>query len=158
MDNTNTNEQTQDQIADYAEEIKKINMEGSERVVKKARNALFWTAGLLLLGEILSIFLNKLEVDVVLVGVIVVEVGAFIALALLTKTKPYTAVVSGLILFIGIQLLAAVAYGYAGGIEGVLKTLSSGIIVKVIILVNLFRAIGDAKELQQEKERLAENV
>lgn len=158
MDNINNPGQEEDIIADYADEIKRINMEGSERVVKKARNALFWTAGLFLLGEVISIFANNLEVGPILIGVIVVEVGAFIALAFWTKTKPYTAVITGIILFIGIQLLAAVASGYTDGIGGVLKVLFGGIIVKTIILINLFRAVGDAKELQQEKERLASNI
>jgi hypothetical protein len=50
-----------------------------------------------------------------------------------------------------------VASGYTNGITGVLKVLFGGIIVKTVILVNLFRAVGDAKELQQEKERLADS-
>jgi hypothetical protein len=44
-------EKVQDQIADYHADINQIHLEGYELGVKKARNALFWAAGLILLGK-----------------------------------------------------------------------------------------------------------
>ena len=151
MDNHTGSENTENVIADYANEIKQIELEGSERVVKKARNALFWTAGLLLLSEILSSFTDGYELTAYLIATIIVEVGIFIALALWTKKKPYTAIVTGIAVFAGLQLFSAIVLGMTEGASGVLKILFSGIIVKVIILVTLFRALGDAKELQQAR-------
>jgi len=56
-----------------------------------------------------------------------------------------------LIIFIGLQLLSAVVTGREEGAEGIFKVLISGFLVKIIILVTLFRAVGDAKELQQAR-------
>ena len=78
-----------------------------------------------------------------------IEAGIFIALAFWTKKKPYTAVITGLIAFIAIILLSVVINGMEDGSAGVLKALFSGIVVKVIILVNLILPIKDAKALQE---------
>jgi len=74
-----------------------------------------------------------------------------VGLALWTKKKPYTALIAGIIAFIAYILLAVVANGYVEGTTGVFKALVSGIIVKVIIFVQLFRPLKDAKELQAAK-------
>jgi hypothetical protein len=152
MDNNSRSQNTENVIADYADEIKQIELEGNQLVVKKARNALFWTAGLLLLGEIFTSFRDGYELSTYVIAVIAAEVGIFIALALWTKKKPYSAIVAGIIIFIALHLLSAVVMGFAEGATGVFKILFSGIIVKIAILVILFRAVKDAKELQQARE------
>jgi hypothetical protein len=144
---------SEDVITNYAEEIKQIELEGNERTVKKARNALFWTAGLLLAGEIISSFRGGYDLSPYVIGVIIIEVGTFIALALWTKKKPYTAIITGIIIFIALQLFSAVITGKEEGATGIFKVLVSGILVKIVILVALFRAVGDAKELQQSRSR-----
>lgn len=149
-------ENVQDQIADYHADINLIELEGYELRVKKARNALFWAAGLILLGEVIVYARSGMEVDPIGIGIIVLIVGTFIALALWTKKKPYTAIVSGIIAFILYILLIVVLNGYAEGAEGVFKALVGGFIVKILIFVALFRPLQDAKELQRikgEKER-----
>jgi hypothetical protein len=154
MDNNNGLQNSENIIADYADEIKQIELEGYERVVKKARNALFWTAGLLLISEIFTSFRDGYELTIYVIATIIVEVGIFIALAWWTKKKPYTAIVTGIVFFAGLQLFSAIVLGMAEGATGVFKLLFSGIIVKIIILVTLFRAVGDAKELQQAREEI----
>ena len=149
MESNNQLPASENIIADYANEIKQIELEGNQRTVKKARNALFWTAGLLLFGEIVSSFKDGYELTAYVIAVIILEVGVFLALALWTRKKPYTAIVVGIIAFIGLQVLSAIILGITEGVEAVLRILFSGIIVKVVILVTLFRAVSDAKELQQ---------
>lgn len=149
MESNNQLPASENIIADYANEIKQIELEGNQRTVKKARNALFWTAGLLLFGEIVSSFKDGYELTAYVIAVIILEVGVFLALALWTRKKPYTAIVVGIIAFIGLQVLSAIILGITEGVEAVLRILFSGIIVKVAILVTLFRAVSDAKELQQ---------
>ncbi len=46
-------------IADYANELKQLEMQGYETAVRKARNALFWTAGLVFLGEMIGNFMIR---------------------------------------------------------------------------------------------------
>lgn len=142
-------DQQENVISEYANELKQIEMEGYELAVRKARNALFWAGGLIFLGEMISMFGQGLGFQPILFAVALVEAGIFIALAFWTKKKPYTAVVTGLIAFIGIILLSVIVNGMVEGSAGVLKALFGGIIVKVIILVNLILPLKDAKALQE---------
>jgi hypothetical protein len=145
----------QDQIADYHADINQIHLEGYELGVRKARNALFWAAGLILLGEVITYAMSGLEIEPIGITFIVVVVGTFIGLALWTKKKPYTAIVSGIIAFTLYILLVATLNGYAEGAIGVIKGLFGGFIVKILIFVALIRPLSDAKELQRAKEEKA---
>ena len=142
----------QDQIAEYHSDIRQIELEGYELGVKKARNALFWAAGLILLGEIIAYARSGAEVEPIGIAIITAIVGTFIGLALWTKKKPYTAILLGIIAFVAYLLLVVFINGFAEGAEGVLKALFGGIIVKVLIFVALIRPLKDAKELQKIKE------
>ena len=135
---------SENEIADYYDGVKKIEIQGYETGIKKARTALFVTAGLLLLGEIISGSAIDFAFTPLMIGIIVFEVGIFIALALWTKTKPYTAIVTGLIVFI---LLWGASIALLGG-----KAVYSGIIVKVIIIVNLISALKPAKAWEDAKK------
>ena len=132
------------EIADYYDGVKKLEIQGYETGIKKARTALFVTAGLLLLGEIISASSIDFAFTPMMIGIIVFEVGIFIALALWTKTKPYTAIITGLIIFI---LLWGAAIALIGS-----KGIYSGIIVKIIILVNLVSALKPAKAWEDAKK------
>ena len=142
----------QDQITEYHADIRQIELEGYELGVKKARNALFWAAGLILLGEIITYARSAGEGEALGIAIIILIVGTFFGLALWTKKKPYTAIVMGIVAFIVYILLVVVINGIADGAEGVLKALFGGIIVKVLILVALIRPLKDAKLLQDVKE------
>ena len=135
---------SENEIADYYDGVKKIEIQGYETGIKKARTALFITAGLLLLGEIISGSAIDFAFTPLMIGIIVFEVGIFIALALWTKTKPYTAIITGLIVFI---LLWGASIALLGG-----KAVYSGIIVKVIIIVNLISALKSAKAWEDAKK------
>lgn len=140
-----------DLIADDLEGIRQIEMEGYELGVKKARNALFWTAGLIFIGEMIAGGQGGGEMGLV-IGIALVEAAIFVALALWTKKKPYTAVLVGLCAFIGILLLGVIANTLIDGATGAIKAIFGGIIVKVVIIVILVRSLGDAKALQQALE------
>lgn len=146
-------DQQENVIADYANELKQIEMEGYELAVKKARNALFWAGGLIFLGEMIAMYREGLGFQPVFLVVALVEAGIFIGLAFWTKKKPYSAVLTGLIAFIAIILLAVITNGMAEGSAGVLKALFGGILVKIIILVNLIRPLKDAKALQDARKQ-----
>ena len=133
-------------ISEYVDGVKKLEMQGYETGIKKARTALFVTAVLLLIGEVLSVSMAGLEWTPLLVGIVAVEVGIFVALAFWTKTKPYTAIVVGLIIFILYWILGIALNGPEAAFKG--------IIVKVIIIVNLAQAIKPAKAWQDLKKSM----
>jgi|GEM_PF-5793490 len=51
----------ENEIADYYDGINKLEIQSYEGGIKKARNAQFVTAGLLLLGEILAVSMSGLK-------------------------------------------------------------------------------------------------
>lgn len=150
-ENTNPPNDQQNPISDYANEILQIQMEGNERSVRKARNALFWAGGLIFFFEMFFMFRAGLGFEPIVFGFALIVGGVFVGLGLWTKKKPYTAIILGLVAFIGYIALGVVLNGIVDGSAGVVKALFSGIIVKVIILVNLILPIKDAKELQEQR-------
>jgi hypothetical protein len=146
-------DQQKDIIADYANEIQQIQMEGNERSIRKARNALFWAGGLIFFWEMFAMFRADEGFDPFSVGFAVLIGGSFIALGFWTRKKPYSAIMVGLVVFIAYLALVVVVNGMVEGGVGILKALISGLIVKVIILVNLILPIKDAKELQQARKQ-----
>jgi hypothetical protein len=147
---TNDSWQQKDVIADYANELQQIEMEGYERVVRKARNTVFRAGGLIFPGEMISMFAAGTGFNLIIA---LSGAGIFIAFAFWTKKKTYTAVISGLLAFTCIIILGAVANSVSDGAPGVLKALFSGILVKVIILINLIIPIKDAKTLQEAEPK-----
>jgi hypothetical protein len=113
-----------------------------DKHIRQARNAIFVTAGLILLSATILLF-NLPEgydywwVDLIFYGTFV---GGFIALGFWTKKKPYYAITSALIL-----------YGLFIGINAYLdtKTLYSGIILKIVIISLLVKGLSDAKAAQE---------
>ena len=140
-------EKKEDEIAEYFEGVKKLELEGYETGIKKARNALFITAGLVLLAEIIAIASAGIPLTPFLIGFIVVEVGIFVALGFWTKTQPLTAIIVGLIAFIGLWVFTVV---FSDDDTAIVK----GIIVKIIIIVTLVNAIKPAKAWQDAKKNM----
>ena len=138
-------EKGEDVIADYYDNMKELEKIGYESGIRKARNALLVTAGLLLLGEIIAASAAGVEVTPLLIGIIAVEVGVFVALAFWTKKKPFSAIIIGIILFV---LLWGLSVYLA---EGVSK--ASGLVVRIIILVNLVQALKPAKAWEDLHKR-----
>jgi hypothetical protein len=140
----NLEEKKEDVISEYYEGVKKLEIQGYETGIKSARNALFVTAGLVLLGEIITASVTGIEFTPLIIGVILIEVGVFVALGFWTKTKPFTAIVTGLILFIVMWIFAIVVNG--------IEAAYSGIIVKIIIISYLASAIKKAKAWEDAKK------
>ena len=151
-ENTNNPGQQQDVIADYANEIQQIQIEGYEMAIRKARNALYWAGALIFIWEMIGMFRIG-GFDPFVFGIALVIGGIFVALAFWTKTKPYSAILTGLAVFIAYIALGVVINGIAEGSVGILKALIGGIIIKVVILVNLILPIKDAKALQEARKQ-----
>ena len=131
-------------ISDYFEGVRKLEIEGYETGIKKARTALFVTAALIFAGELIGVAIAGLPITPQLLGIAVVEAGIFVALAFWTKTKPYSAIITGLIVFIALWAAAIAVLGARGAV--------SGIIVRIIILYYLISAMKPAKAWEQAKK------
>lgn len=136
----------ENEIADYYDGVKQQEIQAHESGIKKARTALFVTAALVLVGELISISAAGVGFPPLVIAVIAVEVGIFVALAFWTKTKPYSAIIIGIIVFILMWILAIMVNGGKG--------IYSGVVVKIIILVILFKALKDAKAWQELKKTI----
>lgn len=140
-------------IAQELDDLKEIELQAYENAVRKARNALYVTAALIFVWEMIGMFSQGGSFDPVIVGIAAVISGIFVALALWTKKKPYTALIVGLCAFIGYIGLVVLANGMVEGSTGVAKGLFSGIFIKAIIIINLVRPLKEAKELQAARQQ-----
>jgi len=138
--------QEKSEIADYYDGLKQLEMHGYETGVKKARTALFVTAVLIFAGELISVAMTGLPLTGLVIGIALIEAGIFVGLAFWTKTKPHMAIIAGLIVFVGLWLLAIALSGF--------QAAYSGIIVRIIIIGYLISALKPAKAWEDAKKNL----
>lgn len=123
-----------------------FSMEGYDKHIRQARNALFIAAGILLLNALLLFSKYPVDIEIMWLDYLmwIVYITGFIALALWTKKKPYYAIIGGLILM-GIFIL----------VNAIIEpsTIIGGIIFKIAVIAFLIKGLGDAKEAQQMKEQ-----
>ena len=143
QDQQNSNTEDKNEITEYYEGVKQLEMQGYESGIKKARTALFVTAAILFVGELIAASIAEEPFTLLFWAIILMQSGIFVALGFWTKTRPYAAVIIGLIVFILIWVLAIAFSGFRGAI--------GGIIIKIIIIVYLAKAIGPAKAWEETK-------
>ncbi|MFZ9388349.1 MAG: hypothetical protein ACO25B_10735 [Chitinophagaceae bacterium] len=134
----------ENEISDYLDQMKQMEMQGYEAGIKKARNALFITAGLVLIGELITIGTAGTRFPPLVIAIIALEVGAFAGLAFWTRTKPFSAIVTGLILLLLMWVAVIMLNGE--------KAIYSGIVVKVIIISMLVSSLKDARAWENMKK------
>ncbi len=143
-----------DLISDYANEVRQMDLEYAQSGIRKARNALFFAGAMIFVSELVSVFRGTYGFTWYLFMIALAEGGIFVALALWTRKKPYYAVIGGLIAFIGIMLLAVAANALTDGWSGGIQALVGGFIFKTLVLVALFKALGDAKTVQDAQKEI----
>jgi peptidoglycan/LPS O-acetylase OafA/YrhL len=124
-----------------------FSMDGYDKHIRQARNAIFVAAGILLLNLIILLYnlpggYEYAWIDILLWGAFI---AGFIVLGFWTKKKPYYAIIGALVLYGGFILLNAVIDA---------NTIFKGIIFKIAIIVYLIKALSDAKEAQQMKAQM----
>lgn len=145
MNESTPKQEQQDVIADHFEELKQIEMMGYEPEIRKARNALFVVAALLLIAELISAGANNIPFSPLFLLILAVECGSFVALGIWANTRPFTAITLGLILFVGLWVFAIVATGFQAAIGGIL--------IRIIVISYLVSALKDAKAWEDAKGR-----
>ena len=125
-----------------------FSMQGYDKHIRQARNAIFFVAGLLLLNVIFLIVAagsdtEYLWIDIAIWGAFIM---GFLFLGFYCKKKPYYAIVSALCLY-GL-FIALNAY-----IDT--STLFKGILMKIIVIVLLVKGVKDAKEAQEMQKNFS---
>lgn len=124
--------------------IKEIDLADFHKNIKSATNSLYWVAGLFALGGIIGGFMlqDKSEIVGHLI-VYVILIAIFLALAVWGKQKPLPALISGLSLYVFVQVANAILEP---------ASILSGIIVKIIIIAMLIKGIKAALEADKIKK------
>jgi hypothetical protein len=125
--------------------VKEIDLTDLKRSVESACNSLFWIAGFIGLSTIFIFFTAAEEDQFSLLIMNVILVGAFLAFGILGRTKPTTAMISGLSLYVIIQILNLIADP---------ATILKGIIFKVGIIIYLIKGIKAVLEADKIKKEL----
>lgn len=115
------------------------SMEGYDKPVKRVRIMLFIIAGLQLIGIASSTNLPEPE-NWITMGIYVFLGIVFSMLALWTKRKPYTAIITAMVVYIGLNVLSAVLDS---------ATIIQGILVKIVIVSLLIAGLKNAKDVQE---------
>ena len=66
----------------------------------------------------------------------------FLGLGIWTKNKPYTAILAGLIFFVGMHLVEAILDP---------ETIFKSVIMKILVIFYLAKSLGDARQAQEMK-------
>jgi hypothetical protein len=120
-----------------------FSMEGYDKHIRNARIMLFILAGLFLLSLVSLTPFDDNPLKLVMAGIIVLFAAAYIALAFWTKKKPYTAILTALILFISLEVLSFLLQP---------ASIFQGWILKIIVILLLLLGLRNAKESQRMME------
>ena len=147
MENNQEPEQTKENVEETIFSPEEFSMQGYDKHIRQARNVIFIAAGVLVLNLVILIatapaFYEFLWIDILIWGLFI---AGFVALGFWTKKKPYSAIIGAMILYGVFIILNAVLD---------VTTLYKGILIKVIIVVFLFKGLNDAREAQQIKEQM----
>lgn len=124
-----------------------FSMQGYDKHIRQARNAIFGVAillvvNLLVLAGTVPEEYEYLWLDLIIWGVFI---AAFVVLGFWANKKPYYAIVTALVLYL-------IFIGLNAALD--ISTLFKGIIFKIIIIVFLVKGINDAKEAQEMRKQL----
>jgi hypothetical protein len=114
-----------------------------KRGIQNAKNALYVVVALLVVRGIISTFIIPSSEIIDIWIEIVIVAGIFLVLAMLTETKPYQALLIGLILYLLYEVVNVIINP---------TTIFKGIIFKVAIVVYLIKGLNSAQEVKRLKE------
>lgn len=115
------------------------------KTLRQARNSLFVVGGIIIVFNIIQSNINSLEYEGLPFYLLYLDVFiglVFVGLGFATYKFPFPALLTGLILYVGLILLNA--YWDPSSI-------ASGIIMKVIIIVYLVKGLKNAKEVETKR-------
>lgn len=116
-----------------------FSMEGYDKHIRNARIMLFIVAALTLANLFILAPFDD-QVKIINAVFVVVFGGVFIGLAFWTKRKPYSAILTALIVFCGLQVLNFLASP---------SSVFNGWILKIAVILMLVLGLGNARESQR---------
>ena len=146
--NDSTGEKQEEILTEYYTGYQQLQLESAKSEVKKARNALFFVAGVSLLFTIVTMLTaDTFEIETTVV--LFVVTGIFAGLGLMTKKQPFVAIIIGLILYVGLWLVDIAL----AGTENIYK----GLLVRCIIIYFLIKGLKHAREAERLMKELKSN-
>ena len=118
------------------------SMEGYDKHIRYARNALFIVSGI----QLIAIFTLNAEEGLqktIAIGIVVFIALIFFGLALWTKKKPFTALLIALIIYASLLIFDAILDP---------TTLFHGILIKAAVIIALITGLRNAKEGEDLKK------
>jgi hypothetical protein len=119
-----------------------VDTRAYQKHIRRARILLFIIAGLQLIAAILLGIAGQPGYEIE-VGLQVVLGLVFAGLAFWTKYKPYAALMTALVIYVGIFLLSAILEP---------SSIISGLLIKIVIVVLLIRGISNARDAEEMKK------
>jgi hypothetical protein len=147
-----TQEAREDVLTNHVSELRQIEMEGYELGVRMGRNVLYWIAGLMFVADMLLAY-SKGDLHAPVIAFIALVASVFAGLALFTHKKPYLALLLGIVLYItlcGTDIVYSLTNGGSVGVGIV-----TGLVVRILFTIFLFRALPDARKLERMKAEMA---
>lgn len=145
MDNKESVDQPVEQHQESIFSPDEFSMEGYDKHIRQARNAIFFVAGILAINVIVLVATYPLGYEYLWIDLAIwgAFIAGFIFLGFYCKKKPYNAIVGALCL-----------YGLFIALNAWLEvsTLYKGILVKIIVIVLLIKGLKDAKEAQEMRK------
>lgn len=148
MENRTPAPLSEDLLTDHILEVRQMERETYELGVKKGRSTLFWIAALLVVSQILISYARD-QLTIQFLGIILCLGTLFAALGFYTHKKPFTALLTGTLVYVLIWIVD-LACGYARGSVDV-TTGISGAVVRMAFTLFLVRALPDARKLEHLK-------
>jgi hypothetical protein len=128
-----------------------FSMQGYDKNIRQARNAIFWVAAILLINFLILFFslpddYEFLWLEIAIWGTFIL---GFVFLGFYSKKKPYNAIVIALALYAVFIIFNAILD---------IHTIYRGIIFKVISIIFLVKGLRDAKEAQEMQKHFQRNA
>jgi hypothetical protein len=126
------------------QEVVNLDYADFNKQIKNAGNSLYYLAGIFLLSTIVNFFISKDDPEVLYNVIPLVVLSAlFLILGGYSRKKPLACIVSGLALYIIVQVLLAIDNPV---------NIFGGIIIKIIIIGYMIRGIKSALEMERFKK------
>jgi hypothetical protein len=148
MSETNLPEEQKSILEDNYDDLRYIEMEGYEIGVRRARNVLYIIAALATVFAFIVYFQADGYVENIFWILAFGPVLLYVFLALLTKQKPFVAILVALIVYIGIWLFNIYLTGFIG-VGGVF-----GVLIRIVIVYYLYQGIVDARKLEELRKQM----
>lgn len=124
-----------------ARQVEEIDLFTYNKTLRQASNTLYYLAGIFILSGLAYFFIHKDEEDVVTVVITdLIMAAIFLVLGAYSKKKPLACIISGLSLYVIVQVLNAI-------IEPI--SIAKGIIIKIVIIGYMIKGIKSAMEIEK---------